>query len=162
MRRRYRLLTFKKNSRGYLSLVVEYQDEYSTWHSRVIKSYGISTPEILIQAQNNLGELERFAITESAPIPIGTVNEVIWASFYQTLQNPLTNLPLVPLGVARDLGHLAASIITSVSGDLEAQIKVTQPTMEPWERQQFSNWLLSHLTEEQRAILAYQWKYTLG
>jgi hypothetical protein len=162
MRRRYRLLTFRKNSRGYLSLIVEYQDGNSTWHSRVVKSYGISTPEMLIQAQNDLGELERLAINESDPVPIGTVNEVIWASFYQTLQNPLASLPLVPLGIARDLSHLAASIITSVSGDLEAQINVTQPTMEPWERQRFSSWLLSQLIEEQRAILAYQWKYALG
>ena len=161
MRRRYRLLTFRKNDREYLSLVVEYQDEYGAWHSRVIKSYGVSTSETLIQAQNNLEELERLARSESDPIPIGTVDEVIWASFYQTLVNPLKALPLLPLGIARDLSHLAASVISTASGNLSTQIDVTQPTMEPRERQQFLQWLSSHSREEQGAILAYQWKYML-
>jgi len=161
MRRRYRILTFRKIGREYLSLVVEYQDEYGAWHSRVIKSYGISIPETLIQAQNDLDELERLARSESDPIPIGTVDEVIWASFYKTLRNPLMTLPSVPFGIARDLSHLAASIISTASGDLEAQINVTQPTMEPEEKQRFLQWLSSHSPKEQRVILAYQWKYTL-
>lgn len=161
MRRRYRILTFRKNDRGYLSLVVEYQDAHGAWHSRVIKSYGISMSERLIQAQNNLEELEGLARSESDPIPIGTVDEVIWASFYQTLENPLKALPLLPLGIARDLSHLAASVISTASGDLAAQIKVTQPGMETWEKQQFLQWLSSHSPEEKRAILAYQWKYLL-
>ena len=160
MRRRYRILTFRKYNRAYLSLVVEYQDE-STWHSRVIKSYGISTPEMLIQAQNNLLELERLAQDESDPIPTGIVDEAIWASFYETLRHPLINLPLVPLGIARDLSHLAASIISTATGDLAAQINATQPTMEPDEKQWFLQWLSSHTPEEQREILAYQWKYKL-
>ena len=159
MRRRYRLLTFRKNDREYLSLVAEYQDDNGAWHSRVIKSYGVSISETLIQAQNNLEELGRLARSESDPIPIGTVDEVIWASFYQTLENPLKALPLLPLGIARDLSHLAASVISTASGDLAAQIKVTQPGMETWEKQQFLQWLSSHSPEEQRAILAYQWRY---
>lgn len=161
MRRRYRILTFRKNDREYLSLVVEYQDEYSTWHSRVIKSYGTSSPETLIQAQNDLDELVQLARSEGDPIPIGTVDEVIWASFYQTLQDPLASLPIIPLGIARDLSHLAASVINSVTGNLQAQINVTQPTMEAGEKQRFLQWLSSHSPEEQRVILAYQWKYTL-
>jgi hypothetical protein len=155
------MLTFRKNDREYLSLVVEYQDEYSAWHSRVIKSYGTSSPEALIQAQNDLDELVRLARSEGDPIPIGTVDGVIWASFYQTLQNPLVALPLVPFGIARDLSHLAASIISTALGNLEAQINVTQPTMEDSEKQRFLQWLSSHSPEEQRVILAYQWKYTL-
>lgn len=161
MRRRYRLLAFNKSGRQYLSLVVEYQDEHGAWHSRVIKSYGQNTPGVLTQAQTDLEELERLGAKESDPIPVGTVDEVIWASFYQTLQNPLAELPLIPLGIARDLSHLAASVINSVSGNLQAQIKVTQPSMKPWERQEFLGWLKQQSQDDQRVILAYQWKYEL-
>lgn len=161
MRRRYRLLAFNKGQRQYLSMVVEYQDEHGAWHSRVVKSYGQNTPRVLDQAQADLDELERLAARETDPIPVGTVDEVIWASFYQTLRNPLAELPLIPLGIARDLSHLAASVINSVSGNLQAQIKVTQPSMEPWERQEFLGWLEQQSQDDQRVILAYQWKYEL-
>ena len=161
MRRRYRLLSFRKNNRIYLSLVVEYQDEHGAWHSRVIKSYGVSTPEKLIQAQNNLDELESLAENEDEPIPVGTIDEAIWADFYKTLKNPLKSLPVIPFGIVRDLSHLAASVISTASGDLAAQINVTQPSMEPWEKEQFFEWLSGHSREEQSAILAYQWKYAL-
>lgn len=161
MRRRYRLLAFKKGEREYLSLVVEYQDEHGAWHSKVIKSYGQNTARVLDQAQADLDELERLAARETDPIPVGMVDQVIWASFYQTLRNPLAELPLIPLGIARDLSHLAASVINSVSGNLQAQINVTQPSMEPWERQQFLGWLEQQSQDDQRAILAYQWKYDL-
>jgi len=161
MRRRYRLLAFRKGEREYLSLVVEYQDEHGAWHSRVVKSYGQNTAAALNQAQTDLDELEHLAARESDPIPVGTVDEVIWASFYQTLQNPLGQLPLIPLGIARDLSHLAASVINSVSGNLQAQINVTQPSMRLRERQQFLDWLEQKSPNEQRAILAYQWKYEL-
>jgi len=161
MRRRYRILTFKKYSREYLSLVVEYQDEHNAWHSRVVKSYGISTPQRLVQAQNNLEELEQLARGENDPIPVGTVDEVIWANFYETVRNPLKTLPVIPFGIVNDLSHLAASIISTALGDLAAQISVTQPTMEPDEKQWFLQWLYNHSPEEQKEILAYQWKYTL-
>jgi len=159
--RRYRLLIFRKYGREYLSLVVEYQDEHGAWHSKVIKSYGISSPQRIAQAQDNLGELERLASSEDTPIPVGTVDEAIWANFYSTLRNPLRTLPVIPLGIVSDLSHLAASIISSASGDLAAQINATQPTMGPDEKQLFLQWLSSHSQEEQKAILAYQWKYTL-
>ena len=161
MRRRYRLLAFKKGEREYLSLVVEYQDGHGAWHSRVVKSYGQNTPRVLDQAQADLDELERLAARETDPIPVGTVDEVIWASFYQTLQNPLAELPLIPLGIARDLSHLASSVISSVSGNLQAQIRVTQPSMKPRERQKFLGWLEQQPQDDQRAIFAYQWKYEL-
>jgi len=48
-----------------------------------------------------------------------------------------------------------------VSGDLAAQINVTQPTMEHDEKQWFLQWLSGLSQEEQKAILAYQWKYKL-
>ena len=161
MRRRYRLLVFKKGEREYLSLVVEYQDGHGAWHSRVVKSYGQSTLRVLDQAQADLDELERLASIETDPIPVGTVDEVIWSSFYQTLQNPLPMLPFIPLGIARDLSHLASSVISSVSGNLQAQIDITQPSMQPWERQQFLGWLEPQSQDNQRAILAYQWRYKL-
>lgn len=161
MRRRYRLLAFDKGRRQYLGLVVEYRDEYGAWHSRVVKSYGQNSPGVLTRAQTDLYELERLASSETDPIPVGTIDEVIWASFYQTLQDPLAMLPLIPLGIARDLSHLAGSVINSVSGNLQAQIKVTQPSMQPWERQQFLGWLEQQSQDDQRAILAYQWKYGL-
>ena len=161
MNRRYRLLIFKKYDREYLSLVVEYQDEHGAWHSKVVKSYGISSPQRLAQAQNNLEELERLTSGEDAPIPIGTVDEAIWANFYETMRNPLKTLPVIPFGIVSDLSHLAASIISTASGDLNAQIDVTQPTMESDEKQWFLQWLSSHSQEEQREILAYQWKYML-
>jgi hypothetical protein len=161
MRRRYRLLIFKKNGREYPSLVVEYQDESGAWHSKVVKSYGLSSAQMLVQAQNNLEELERLASSEDNPIPVGTVDEAIWASFYATMKNPLKNLLVIPLGIVSDLSHLAASIIGSVSGNLAAQVDVTQPTMESNEKLQFLQWLSNHLAEEQKAILAYQWKYNL-
>lgn len=161
MRRRYRLLAFNKGRRQYLSLVVEYQDEHGAWHSRVVKSYGQNTPGVLDQAQADLDELERLAARETDPIPVGRVDEVIWASFYQTLQDPLASLPVIPLGIARDLSHLAASVINSVTGNLQAQINVTQPSMKPRERQQFLDWIEQKSPDDQRAILAYQWKYEL-
>jgi len=161
MRRRYRLLAFNKGDREYLSLVVEYQDGHGAWHSKVVKSYGQNTPGVLARAQADLDELERLASNPSDAIPVGTVDEVIWASFYRTLQNPLAELPLIPLGIARDLSHLAASVINSVSGNLQAQIKVTQPSMKPWERQEFLGWLEQQSQDDQRVILAYQWKYEL-
>lgn len=141
--------------------MVEYQDEHGAWHSRVVKSYGISSPQRLTQAQSNLEELERLASSEDTPIPIGTVDEAIWANFYETLRNPLKTLPVIPFGIVSDLSHVAASIISAASGDLAAQINVTQPTMEPDEKQWFLQWLSNHSSEEQREILAYQWKYML-
>lgn len=161
MRHRYRLLTFKKYGREYLSLVVEYQDEHGAWHSKVVKSYGTSTSQKLVQAQNNLEELERLASSEDTPIPVGTVDEAIWVNFYQTVRNPLKTLPVIPFGTVSDLSHLVASIISDVSGDLAAQINVTQPTMEHDEKQWFLQWLSGLSQEEQKAILAYQWKYKL-
>jgi hypothetical protein len=160
MRRRYRILTFRKSGRAYVSLIVEYQEGSGAWHSRVVKSYGNSSPEVLTQAQNDLEELERLASSEEDPVPVGTVDEVIWASFYQTLKNPLLALPLLPLGIARDFSHLAAAVISSASGDLTAQINVTQPGMAPWERQKFYDWLAGQPPDNQRASLAYQWRYT--
>ncbi len=161
MRRRYRILTFKKYAGEYLSLVVEYQDEHGAWHSRTVKSYGISNPQKLGQAQNNLEELARLASSEDTPIPIGTVDEAIWANFYETLRNPLKTFPVIPFGIVRDLSHMAASIISAASGDLASQINATQPTMEPDERQGFLQWLSGHSLEEQRIILAYQWRFML-
>jgi hypothetical protein len=161
MRRRYRLLTFKKDQRQYLSLVVEYQDKYGAWHSKVIKSYGQSSPVALSQGQSDLNELERLASEATNPIPVGTIDEVIWANFYQTLRNPLEMWPFIPLGIARDLSHLAAAVISSISGNLQGQIDATQPSMEPSERQQFLGWLQQHSQDDQRIILAYQWKYKL-
>jgi len=161
MHRRYRILTFKKYAGEYLSLVVEYQDEHGAWHSRVVKSYGISTPQTLAQAQSNLEELERLGSSEDAPIPIGSVDEAIWANFYQTLRNPLKTLLVIPFGIVSDLSHLVASIISDASGDLAGQIDATQPTMEPREKQRFLQWLSSHSAEEQKGILAYQWKYAV-
>ena len=161
MRRRYRLLNFRKGGREYLSLVVEYQDEHGAWHSRVIKSYGQNTAVTLGLAQTSLDELVRLASEETDPIPIGTVDEVIWAGFYQALEKPLTSLPFIPFLAGHDLSHLAASVINSVLRNAQAQIEVTQPSMESSERQQFLNWLEQKAQNDQWAILAYQWKYEL-
>jgi len=43
--------------------------------------------------------------------------------------------------------------------DLQAQIKVTQPSMGLSEHQQFLSWLQQQSQDDQWAILAYQWKY---
>lgn len=161
MRRRYRLLAFTKGGRQYLSLVVEYQDEHSAWHSKVVKSYGQNTAPAFAQAQANIDELIRLASGDTDPIPIGTVDEVIWAGFYQALKNPLTSLPFIPFLVGQDLSHLAASVINSVLRNKQAQIEVTQPSMKPAERQQFLSWLEQKAQDDQWAILAYQWKYEL-
>jgi len=160
MRRRYMLLNFRKVGREYLGLAVQYRDEHGTWHSKVIKSYGQNGVGVLVQAQTNLAELVRVASGETAPIPTGMVDELIWASFYQNLKKPLTRLYL-PRMVGHDLGHLAASIINSMSINLEAQIKITQPSMKPAERQQFLSWLEQQAEDAQASILAYQWKYKL-
>ncbi|MBA7712473.1 hypothetical protein ES703_121450 [subsurface metagenome] len=142
-------------------LGVEYQDEHGAWHSRVIKSYGQNTAVMLGLAQTSLDELVHLASEETDPIPIYTFDEMIWADFYKTLKEPLTSLPLIPFLADRDLSDLAASVIGSVVRNVQAQVEITQPSMEPSERQQFLSWLEQKAEDEQWAILAYQWKYEL-
>ena len=159
MRRKFRLLKFRKSYGEYLSLVVEWQDAQGGWHSKVVRSYGAPlTPQVTAQAEADVQELQRLAGDEAAPIPIGTLSDAIWTGFQQTLANPLTSLPFLPLLVARDLAHLGGYVIAQASGDLDWKVGATQPELPASERAGFIAWLRSLSQEDQALALAYQWR----
>ncbi len=159
MRRKYRLLSFKKGAAGsYLSLVAEWQDATGAWRSKVVRSYGADTAASRAQAQADLEELQRIAGGENAPIPVGTLNDAIWSGFQQTLEDPITALPSLPLLAARDLIHLGGYVLAQASGDLQQKALATQPEMPAKERRRLVTWL-GGLTEDDLALaLAYQWR----
>lgn len=159
MRRRYRVLTFNKASGQYLSLGVEWQDTHGAWHTKVVRSYGSSTPTTISQVQGDLAELQRLASNPSDPIPLDTINDTVWAGFAQSIQNPLAALPFTPLLIARDLAHLASYVIAHTSGDVTQMATVTQPKMPAAEQVRFVQWLSGHSSNDQASILAYQWKF---
>jgi len=159
MRRRYRLLTFQKGSGQYLSLVVEWQDVHGAWHSKTVNSYGLATQEAMAQAQADLQDLERLASDATAPVPIGTINDAIWAGFLSAAGNPLVGLTLGPLLAIRDLIHLGSYLISNTSGNLAQKVNVTQPNMPAPERAQFIQWLQQFSGGDQALILAYQWRF---
>ena len=158
MRRRLRVLTFNKGANRYVSLVVEWQDEYGAWHSKVIRSYGLSTSLAQEQSQSDLEELERLASDPSTPIPTGTLGDAVWAGLRTAIHNPLL-LPFAPLFFPRDLVHLGAYVIAQGSGNLAQKVAVTQPGMPADEQGSFLSWLSTHSLQDQATILAYQWRY---
>ena len=159
VRRRFRLLTFNKASGQYLSLGSEWQDMHGAWHSRVVRSYGPTTPVTSAQAQGDLQELQRLASDPSDPIPFDTINDAGWAGFSQSVQNPLVALPFAPILIARDLAHLAAYVIAHASGDIKQKVVVTQPNMQPHEQERLVEWLSKYSSSDQSSILAYQWRF---
>ena len=158
MRRRFRLLRFKKSTGDYLSLVVEWQDAQGTSRSKVVRSYGADTAWSSSQAQADLEELQRLAGGEEAPIPVGTLNDAVWAGFQQTLEDPIAALPSLPLLAARDLIHLGSYVLAQASGNLEQKVLATQPEMPARERRRLVTWL-GALSEQDRGLaLAYRWR----
>ncbi|MEK7847592.1 MAG: hypothetical protein AAB270_01575, partial [Chloroflexota bacterium] len=150
MRRRFRLLRFKKSTGDYLSLVVEWQDAQGTSRSKVVRSYGAPlTPPAVAQA--DVEELQRLAGDQAAPIPVGTLSDAIWAGLQETLANPVATLPALPLLVARDLAHLGGYLLAQASGELEQKVAATQPGMPEGERGRFVAWL-RRLPEEDQAL----------
>jgi hypothetical protein len=159
MRRKFRLLRFRKSYGDYLSLVVEWQDAEGAWHSKVVRSYGAPlSSQVTAQAEADVQELQRLASDEAAPIPIGTLSDAIWTGFQQTLENPIASLLALPLLVARDLAHLGGYVIAQASGDLDWKVAATQPEMPASERSGFLAWLRSLSQEDQARALAYQWR----
>ncbi len=94
-----------------------------------MRSYGADTAWSRAQAQADLEELQRLAGGEEAPIPVGTLNDAVWAGFQQTPQDPIAALPSLPLLAARDLIHLGGYVLAQASGDLEQKVLATQPEM---------------------------------
>ena len=159
MRRKFRLLRFRKSYGEYLSLVVEWQDAQGAWRSKVVRSYGAPlTLQVTAQAEADVQELQRLAGDDAAPIPVGTLSDGIWTGFQKTLENPITSLPFLPLLVARDLAHLGGYVIAQASGDLHWKVAATQPELPAAERAEFVAWLRSLSPEEQALALAYQWR----
>ena len=159
MRRRYKLLVFRKASGQYISLVVEWQDNNRAWHSRTVRSDGVTTQQARTQAQADLQELEQIAGDATAPIPVGTIGDAVWAGFVGGLNDPLLGLTLGPVLAVRDLTHLGSYLISMASENLERKVSVTQPDMPANERTQFTQWLRQHSNEDQALVLAYQWRY---
>jgi len=156
LRRRYRLLSFKKGP--WLSLVAEWHDATGTGRSKVVRSYGADTAWSRAQAQADLAELQRLAGGEEAPIPVGTLNDAVWAGFQQTLEDPIAALPSLPLLAARDLIHLGGYVLAQASGDLEQKVLATQPEMPAQERRRLVT-RLGALSEQDRGLaLAYRWR----
>jgi hypothetical protein len=159
MRRNFRVLTFKRATGQYLSLVVEWQEGPSNWRSRVVRSYGAPvTAETRAQAEADRQELQRLAGDEKAPIPIGTLNDAVWAGLRETLANPMASLPALPFLAVRDLAHLGGYVLAQLSGGLEQKVAATQPQMPAEERDQVVAWLASLSPEDQALALAYQWR----
>ena len=156
MRRKYRLLSFKKGP--WLSLVTEWQDATGAWRSKVVRSYGADTASSRAQAQADLEELQRLAGAEDAPIPVGTLNDAIWSGFQQTLEDPVASIPSVPILALRDLIHLGGYVLAQASGDLEQKVLVTQPEMPARERRRLVTWLGKQSDEDRALALAYQWR----
>jgi hypothetical protein len=159
MRRRFRVLRFKRGDNEYLSLAAEWQDAHDAWRSRVVRSYGAPvTAETRAQAEADRQELQRLAGDEQAPIPIGTLNDAVWAGLRETLTNPMASLPALPFLAARDLAHLGGYVLAQVSGNLAQKVTATQPQMPAEERDQVVAWLVSLSPEDQALALAYQWR----
>ena len=159
MRRRFRVVTFKKGSVQYLGLRVEWQDDHGAWHGKTVRSYGVGTTESQFQADADLGELRRLAPNPSAPIPIGMLSDSIFAGLQQALDNPIEAFPFFPLLVARDLAHLGANVISQAIGDIPQKVLVTQPHMDDRERARFVGWLSKFSEDDRASILAFQWKF---
>lgn len=159
MPRRYRLVTYNEGGRQYIQLVLEYRDHQGVWHTKLVKSYGQITAYMQELANRDLAELQRLASQDTDPIPIGTVDQAVWAGFYRTLENPISELPIIPLEVLRDLGHLGAWIINTAVGSLPSKVSVTQPHMSVQEQAQFVTWLQQRPAMEQAIILAYRWMW---
>ena len=157
MPRRYRLVKYNKSGRYYIQLVVEYRDRQGLWHTKLVKSYGQFSANVQEQGHQDLAELQQLASQDGDPVPIGTVDQTIWASFYRTLENPLRELPVIPLGMLRDLGHLGAWVINMTVGSLASKVNVTQPHMSAQEQAQFAAWLEQKPSQEHAKILAYKW-----
>lgn len=158
MRRRYRLLTFKK-SQSYLNLRVEWQNRQGSWVGTGVRSYGVDTPVTRAQANEDVQELQRLAGDDLDPLPTGTLSDAVWAGLATAIQDPASAFPFGPLLAARDLIHLGALVIAQGSGNLAQKVEVTQPGMPSSERASFMAWLASHSPSDQAAILAYQWRY---
>ena len=159
MPRRYRVVTYSKGGHQYIQLVVEYRDHGGTWHTKLIKSYGQLTLDTRASAQQDLAELQQLASQDNDPVPIGTVDQAIWAGFYQTLENPLKELPVIPLHVLRDFAHLGAWIIDSVTSSLSQKVSHTQLHMSTQGQAQFVAWLRRKPEPEHAKILAYLWTW---
>lgn len=159
MRRRFRVMAFSKGSVQYLSLKVEWRDQHGAWHGKIVRSYGVVTPESRVQADADLGELQRLAPDPSAPIPIGTLSDSIWAGLHQALGDPAGTFPFVPLLAARDLAHLGAYIIAEATGDISQKVVATQPHMGEAERERFVQWLSGISGRDCASILAFRWKF---
>ncbi len=159
MPRRYRIVTYNKDSRQYIQLIMEYRDHQGIWHTKLVKSYGQFSPETQRSAQQDLTEIQQLAIQDNDPIPIGTVDQAIWAGFYRTLENPIGELPLIPLNALRDFAHLGAWIIDSVSGNLPQKVSHTQPHMSAEDQARFVAWLQQKPAAEHARILAYLWTW---
>jgi len=163
--RRYKIVQYNKSNTSYLQLVVQFTDTQGVWRTHSVRSYGQVTPEAMIQAENDLSELEQHAADPNAPIPIGPVNEAIWRNYQKICQEGLPS-PLDPAGTleavqgaASDIAHLIGWIIADTTGDVATKVDVTQPRMSTAEKQQFMNWLRSFPSLAQRKLLAYQWQY---
>ena len=152
-------MAFNKGSVQYLSLKVEWQDRHGAWHGKIVRSYGIGTPESRGQADADLGELQRLAPDPSAPIPIGTLSDSIWSGLRQALGDPAGTFLFGPLLAARDLAHLGAYIIAEATGSISQKVGATQPHMGHAERQRFIQWLSRFSGQDCASILAFQWKF---
>ena len=139
--------------------MVDYRDQQGLWHTKLVKSYGQVATHLQAQAQQDLAELQQLASADGDPVPVGTVDQAIWAGFYQTLQNPVKELPVIPLHVLRDFAHLGAWIIDSMTGNSPQKVSHTQRHMSTQEQAQFVAWLQQKPQAEHAKILAYLWTW---
>jgi hypothetical protein len=136
---------------------MEYRDHQGMWHTKLVKSYGQFFPETQRLAQQDLAEIQQLASQDDDPIPIGTVDQAIWDGFYRTLENPIRELPVIPLNALRDFAHLGAWIIDSVSGNLPQKVSHTHPHMSPVDQARLVLWIQQKPAAEHAKILAYLW-----
>lgn len=163
--RHYKVVEYSKGDRRYLQLVVQFTDAQGVWRTRAVRSYGQVTPEAVEQAQSDIVELQQYAGNPNAPIPVAPVNEAIWRNYCKVQQAGLPS-PLDPggtlkalSGVVEDIAHVIGWVISDAVGAVATKVNITQPNMSGAQKQQFIQWLASYSPEEQRKILAYQWRY---
>jgi len=163
--RHYKVVEYSKGDRRYLQLVVQFTDTEGVWRTRSVRSYGQVTQEAVEQAQSDFEELQRYAGDPNAPIPVAPVNEAIWRNYCKVQRTGLPS-PLNPIGTIQalsgavgDIAHVIGWIISDAVGTVPLKVDITQPHMSRTDKQQFMQWLASYNPEEQRKILAYQWKY---
>jgi hypothetical protein len=158
--KKYRLVAYQSGGLNYIQLVRDIKRADGSWTTRAVKHIGLINAENREKAQELLNFLEKYASSEGAPIPVGTIDEDFLAGLRLGVLLGPRRLPMAPIVLFRDFISSFNFYLEHVSGGVSEAVDATQIHLSTPERRRLLKWMETTPTHKDKAIaLFFKWQF---